>query len=175
MMFLFFYTNYMSNFEYSPIVENSIMFGTSEQYFMYHKALKFNDIETANDILKYPFNPMKCKQFGRCVKGYDETVWNSVRYSVMYNANYLKYTQNHHLGKLLKQTGTKMLVEASQYDTVWGIGMSVEEANRTVTSTKQFKGQNLLGQVLMEVRDNLPTLLEYDVVTDNPIMIKRGN
>lgn len=172
--FLFFYTNYMSNFEWSPIVENGIMFGSSEQYFMYYKALEFNDTVIAEKILEYPNNPMECKRLGGLVKGYVESIWANKRYEVMLRANILKYTQNHDLGYKLKATLDLFLVEASGIDKIWGIGISVDEAKRTITSINQFKGQNLLGRVLMEVRDLLPSLASYQILT-NKVMTKRCN
>jgi len=50
-------------------------------------------------------------------------------------------------------TGNKTLVEASPLDKVWGIGLAVEDSR--VHDPKQWQGLNLLGKVLMRVRDEL--------------------
>ena len=51
----------------------------------------------------------------------------------------------------LLATGEKILVEASPYDKIWGIGFN--KSNALVNKSKW--GQNLLGKVLMEVRNKL--------------------
>ena len=59
--------------------------------------------------------------------------------------------------KLLKEfllsTGDKILVEASPYDKIWGIGM--KEDTPGIYNPVNWKGENLLGFALMEVRDRL--------------------
>ena len=56
----------------------------------------------------------------------------------------------------LKNTEDKILVEASPCDTIWGIGMS--ELDNGVEDPHNWKGTNLLGFALMEVRDELMSL-----------------
>jgi ribA/ribD-fused uncharacterized protein len=63
--------------------------------------------------------------------------------------NLAKYEQCKGLRRKLLQTGQKGLVEASPMDTIWGIGL--DEAAREMPRAL-WPGQNLLGQVLMEVR-----------------------
>ena len=43
------------------------------------------------------------------------------------------------------------MVEASPYDKIWGIGLYAAQAAKGTVD--QWKGQNLLGFALMEVRD----------------------
>ncbi len=57
------------------------------------------------------------------------------------------------LFKFLHDTGNKVLVEASPYDTIWGIGMRKSEDG--ITNPHNWKGLNKLGFALMEVRDLL--------------------
>ena len=54
---------------------------------------------------------------------------------------------------LLIKTGIKVLVEASPYDAIWGIGMG--ELDPDATDETKWKGQNLLGKSLMRVRGTL--------------------
>lgn len=42
-------------------------------------------------------------------------------------------------------------MEASPYDTIWGIGLDEEDAREI--PIPEWKGQNLLGKILTEVRD----------------------
>ena len=46
-------------------------------------------------------------------------------------------------------------MEASPYDTVWGIGLGAKSSN--ITNPHSWKGLNLLGFALMQVRDCILT------------------
>lgn len=88
---------------------------------------------------------------GRSVRNFDDTLWDKVKFNIVVEGNYLKFSQNRELGKYLKDTGSKILVEASPYDRIWGIGM--RESDPNASNPKYWKGQNLLGQALMKVRE----------------------
>ena len=64
--------------------------------------------------------------------------------------NLLKFSQSSELERILLDTGDAILVEASPYDRIWGIGM--KEDHRNATKPELWKGQNLLGRALMDVR-----------------------
>ena len=51
-------------------------------------------------------------------------------------------------------TGTT-LVEASPYDKIWGIGL--KSTSPLAQNRSTWKGTNLLGKILTEVRDELST------------------
>ena len=65
--------------------------------------------------------------------------------------NKAKFGQNPKLKEFLLSTGDSILVEASPYDKIWGIGLDRETALKGTVG--QWKGENLLGCALMEVRD----------------------
>lgn len=73
-----------------------------------------------------------------------------------------KFGQNAELQELLLSTGNAILVEASPYDRIWGIGIGCEEA--IAGGVEQWRGENLLGCALMQVRDYLR---ETDGLTNN--------
>jgi ribA/ribD-fused uncharacterized protein len=98
-------------------------------------------------------NPKNMKAFGRLVKNFDENLWNSVAQDIVYAGNYAKFSQNPKLLKALLDTGDRLLVEASPYDKIWGIGLSELDARKT--SPENWKGLNLLGKILTKVRDDL--------------------
>ena len=52
--------------------------------------------------------------------------------------------------QFLLNTGNKVLVEASPYDRIWGIGM--KQDNEKVNDPSLWNGLNLLGLALMEAR-----------------------
>lgn len=55
----------------------------------------------------------------------------------------------------LLSTGDKILAEASPYDTIWGIGLEASDFDST--HPDRWPGKNLLGKVLMRVREELKT------------------
>lgn len=140
---------YMSNFYSCNFVDsNGVRFNCTEQYLMYHKAKLF-DPSLMQDILKET-SPTKIKQFGRMIKGYDDTVWSDVRYTVMVNGLRLKFSQNKDIYNRLVSTRPKILYEASPYDRIWGIGY---RAAQDIQRYKSDFGTNLLGRALMEIRN----------------------
>jgi hypothetical protein len=71
--------------------------------------------------------------------------------------NVAKFSQNRDLKTALLDTSSKTLVEASPLDVIWGIGLDKSTALQTPVS--QWRGLNLLGQILMRVR---ATIREMD-------------
>lgn len=129
-----------------------ITFVTAEQYMMFKKAALFEDHGTATLILQ-AIHPRDQKRLGRGVMNFDKDVWEQECGKIVYDGNYAKFTQNSNLYRELMATGNTILVEASPYDTIWGIGLSEEVAR--VTPVKDWKGTNWLGEVLTCVRDDL--------------------
>jgi len=124
---------------------------------MFLKAKTFGDSIIADAIVANQ-DPKYCKSLGRRINGYSEEVWGLKRYDAMLDACFAKFHQNARLGRLLLATGDKELVEASPYDKVWGIGLAPN--NPDALNRTKWKGSNLLGQVLMDVRTLLRHLEE---------------
>jgi len=61
--------------------------------------------------------------------------------------------QSKQLGAFLKNTNDRILVEASPVDPIWGIGMAKDHPQ--INDPSAWKGHNLLGFALMEVRDKM--------------------
>lgn len=141
-----------SNFVIADITYRGYSFQTTEQAFMYAKAVEFNDEETALKLLDPLLEPWDAKKLGREVKNYNEQVWSKVRYTRMLEVNREKY-KNDSYAKLLLATRDKILVECNPRDTIWGIGLA-EEDPRSLNKD-DWKGQNLLGEVLMQIRKEL--------------------
>lgn len=55
------------------------------------------------------------------------------------------------LNEYLLQTGSRVIVEASPVDNIWGIGLAQDNAD--ANNPNLWKGLNLLGFALMQVRD----------------------
>jgi ribA/ribD-fused uncharacterized protein len=121
---------------------------------MWMKAITFGDEATALRILMEGKNPKMAKTLGRLVKNYDDKKWNEVRYKIMVDANYYKYSQSEELKELLlnPEFNGKHFVEASPLDGIWGIKCGETEA---LDDKSNWNGQNLLGKALDEVREML--------------------
>lgn len=132
--------------------EEGILYRTAEHYMMAGKARLFNDTEMVEKILEAKTSE-QAKSFGRKVKDFDLKVWDEQKYEIVKRGNLLKFSQNEKLKKFLLSTGDKILVEASPYDKIWGIGML--ETDRRAENPLLWDGENLLGFALMEVRDEL--------------------
>ncbi|SDI68392.1 NADAR family protein [Chryseobacterium jejuense] len=132
--------------------EDGIVYKTAEHYMMAGKARLFNDAEILEKIVQAP-TPNQVKALGRKVKNFDPKVWNEHKYEIVKQGNLLKFSQNNKYKDFLLSTGDKILVEASPYDTIWGIGML--ETDSRAENPLLWNGENLLGFALMEVRDEL--------------------
>ncbi len=159
--FLFFYGSKM-NFEQigkeclsqwyeCDFIVDGTEYSTAEQYMMAQKALLFNDKKSFYKIMAAD-SPREYKAIGRRIKGFNQDVWDKHKYDIVYKGNYAKFSQNKALRRFLENTGDKILVEASPFDEVWGIKMS--EDNPDIYNPEKWNGQNLLGFVLMDVRDS---------------------
>lgn len=123
-----------------------------EQFMMAHKAELFGDGATRSEIMRAS-EPAEIMALGRQVKNFDEAVWAQAKYAVILNGNYCKFTQNPQLMDFLLSTGNSVLAEASPHDCIWGIGW--EEAQENAEVPANWRGENLLGSALMEVRDEI--------------------
>lgn len=137
-------------------MENTV-YSCMEQYMMAEKARLFKDNKILEEIMKTN-NPKQIKVLGRAVKNFDEFVWKKNRYDIVVKGNFAKFSQSEDLKKFLLKTKNKVIVEASPYDKIWGIGMCDDD--KFIENPLFWKGKNLLGFALMEVRDSLNSAKE---------------
>ena len=119
---------------------------------MAQKALAFDNPNIHDQIINCK-SPGEAKKLGRNVLGFDETVWDSIKYNLVVLGNIHKFNQNRELGDFLIGTGNRVLVESSPSDSIWGIGLHQNEPS--IENIYTWNGQNLLGFALMECRDFL--------------------
>lgn len=134
-----------------------------EQYMMAGKAQLFGDEERRKDILACS-DPKQIKALGRKVRGFDQVVWDKFKYSIVLNGNWCKFSQNRELREFLLSTGNSVLVEASPYDNIWGIQLSADAPE--AQDPFRWRGENLLGFALMEVRDELHRVRKNEMLCD---------
>ena len=91
--------------------------------------------------------------FGAKVKNFDDVVWKANREKIVTAGSRAKFTQNADLLALLLATKGTTLVEASPYDRIWGIGLAATSPK--AQDPKTWRGQNLLGKILTQLRDEL--------------------
>ncbi len=141
-----------SNWYISEFVVKGVRFNCVEQFMMYCKAKLFGDELTAEKIMAAG-HPREQKALGRRVANYDDGAWCERRSRIVTHGCYAKFSQNSALRDALLATEGTVLVEASPYDRIWGVGLA--EHDPRVLDPRQWKGQNLLGIALMEARERL--------------------
>lgn len=141
-----------SQFWMEPFEVDGVVYLCAEQYMMAAKSQMFNDAEIFEKIMDSEL-PAKMKSLGRKVRGFDNDIWEKNRYEIVKAANIAKFGENSELRARLFDTRGRILVEASPSDTIWGIGMA--KNNPDAENPMKWRGKNLLGFALTEVRDEL--------------------
>lgn len=127
-----------SNFAPYPILLDGDRWPTSEHYF---QAQKFLDAEYRGRI-RGSRSPMIAARLGRSRKQPLRSDWESVKLETMLRAVRAKFTQHESLRARLLSTGDATIVEHTANDSYWGDG-------------GDGSGSNMLGRILMRVRDEL--------------------
>ncbi|MBB6464108.1 NADAR family protein [Flammeovirga kamogawensis] len=147
----------VGNFCFSQWYESSftikgITYLITEHWMMAEKARLFGDEIVYQQIINCQ-KPGEAKDLGRQVKNFDEEVWKKYRYEIVKIGNIYKFTEHKKMGEYLLNTQSRVLVEASPVDIIWGIGLTKDsDSSRNV---HLWRGLNLLGFALMETRDFL--------------------
>lgn len=136
----------------SSFIVDGIVYKTAEHWMMAKKAELFDDKEVLDKILDCK-SPAEAKKLGREVRNYDNDKWLSNRFQIVKEGNFHKFNQNQSLKEFLLDSKDRILVEASPVDAIWGIGMASD--NEDSNDPNKWKGLNLLGFALMEVRDEI--------------------
>lgn len=147
--YVLFHGSFLSNWYPCEIVtKNGMSFKSSEQLYMYLKAVFFGDFETADKIYKSE-TPRESKELGRQVQNFDQTKWNEVSYGIMYAVVHMKFDQNEDLKKELLRIGEgRKFVEGSPVDKIWGIG--IDYRSPEAQDETKWNGKNWLGKCLTE-------------------------
>lgn len=142
---------YLSNFYRAPFkattffnlgVHDTIEFPTVEHWFQAHKAREW---ESFAYILSAP-TPGEAKRRGRRINPRDD--WDQMREDVMRYGLRMKFEQNPDLAQKLMATRDEDLQEGNSWgDMYWGRIRRPED--------QVWMGANRLGELLMELRDEL--------------------
>lgn len=131
---------------------DGVRYSCAEQYVIAEKARLFRDAEMLTAIMDAK-HPKEMKAFGRVVRGFKQEVWEAHCYKAVLKGNLAKFGQNPELLAFLLSTHNRILVEASPWDRIWGIGMGKQ--NPDAENPLKWRGKNRLGFVLTEARDLL--------------------
>jgi ribA/ribD-fused uncharacterized protein len=134
-----------SNFAAYPIQLDGKRWPTSEHYF---QAQKFEDPPHQENI-RQTKSPMIAARMGRDRKKKLRPDWESVKVAIMRRAVSAKFTQHEDIRAILLSTAKAKIVEHTENDDYWGDG-------------GDGSGKNMLGRILMEIRENLQGDSSYD-------------
>lgn len=153
--YTFFYKDKIAQWNMTNFIDDSnLTYCCAEQYMMAQKALLFEDIESYNKIMNSN-SPKEIQELGRKISNFDSEIWDNHKIHIVYKGNYFKFTQNKELFDILFSTRGTTLVEVSPIDKIWGIGLDIN--NPDIYDSTKWLGENLLGQILTKLRDNLIT------------------
>ena len=128
-------------------------FAHVEQFMMFHKVLMFRKYDLADQIMGTD-DPAICKKIaGQKFPEFNSELWEKTCQTIVKRGVKAKFLQNDDILKILLNTGNALLAECSPYDKKWGIGIDINDPDRYVIA--KWKGRNLLGRILMEVREEL--------------------
>lgn len=148
-----------SNFGHTPLVVDGITFDTSERLF---QLMKFKDEEAVKTIYNKKGNPkMVAKHLEKTHRRED---WGKMIIDAMKFCLTQKYGQSEEFRKELERSKGKFIVEDQTCFTkknpdAWGVKLQDEN----------YVGPNLLGRLLMELRDN--GKLDYILPADSLLFI----
>lgn len=150
--YVFFWNGIYSQWHQSTMEIDGVKYNCCEQYMMHQKALLFGDYEIAEKVMETK-SPKAQKELGRQVKGFNKSIWDAACIRIVYKGNYAKFSQDEELKTELLATADRILVEASPFDNIWGIGMGENE--KGIEDPRNWKGLNLLGWSITLVKKQL--------------------
>ncbi len=143
-MTIYFYSNRelpygcFSNFSAHGFHLDALWWPTSEHYF---QAQKFLDATYAETIRNAP-SPKLAADLGRSRNYPLRPDWEEAKIAIMRQAVTRKFETHADIREILLSTGEQSIVENAPGDYFWGCG-------------KDGTGKNVLGKILVEVRDML--------------------
>lgn len=127
---------FLSNFYAAEIPWQGRLWPSVEHAFQAAKTLSYSEQEE----IRRAATPGKAKRLGRKVQLRDD--WEDIKVDAMRELVHLKFHSHEDLARWLLDTGDAELIEGNHWhDCFWGVC--------------QGRGENWLGRILMEVRDEL--------------------
>lgn len=131
-----------------PLQINGINIPTSEALY---QACRFPHLPSVQREIVGQYSPMIAKKKVQEFKSQTRSDWDDIRFKIMRWCLRVKLAQNYEtFGMLLQSTKEAQIVEQSYKDAYWG-------ANPDPINKNHLIGQNVLGRLLMELREHLIT------------------
>ncbi|MCJ8281437.1 MAG: NADAR family protein [Rivularia sp. ALOHA_DT_140] len=127
-----------SNFALYPIKLKGKIWKTTEHYFQAQKFIETHHLEE----IQQAKTPKQAASMGRDRKRPLRQDWEKVKDDVMRKAVLKKFETHSEIQEVLLYTGDEEILENAPGDYYWGCG-------------KDGSGKNMLGKILMEVREKL--------------------
>lgn len=152
-------TNCLNENFYAPFKVEGITYLTIQHWLMAQKAALFYDFIAMEKIIACK-TAAHAKLLANQIRNVDEDVWLANAYALVVKGNVHKFAQNSALKQKLLNTGNAIIVAITSTDCIWGNGLKFEK--NIALNPFKWKGANLQGYALMQVRDIL--LDEKEVV-----------
>lgn len=162
----------LGNFAPTPLIVKGVLFSNSEQLF---QMMKFSDKETLLSIYQSKGLPLKLAAKKGEKNGLRREDWGQIIIDVMKFCLQTKYEQSKEFRHVLNETVGFIIVEdQTKLKTTRSGKLKDADTWGVVRKGELFVGSNLLGRLLMELRDN--GKLEYHLPNDifNNISTVRG-
>ncbi|HBN8613186.1 NADAR family protein [Pseudomonas aeruginosa] len=129
-----------------PLQVNGVRILTTEALY---QACRFPHMPEVQREIIGQHSPMTAKMMSKPHRKDSRADWDEVRYKIMRWCLRVKLAQNYaEFGRLLLATRDRPIVEQSRKDDYWGAKLA-DESGATLV------GQNVLGRLLMELREKL--------------------
>lgn len=126
---------FLSNFHICEVVVDRVVFNSSEAAYMAQKTLDSGVVYELAALT----DPKEAKKLGSEIKLRED--WEEYKSAAMLKVLIAKFSQNKYLADKLLLTGNRYLEETNYWgDKYWGV--------------HEGQGKNMLGKLLMDVRDN---------------------
>lgn len=144
----------LSNFAKTPMRVNGVEFACVEQLFHYIRLNNEQERAAYLELIPNMGLKMKAKTFAK--RGVERADWKGIAVDVMRFCLNHKYRSSEEFRKALSDSGSKYIVEdeskRKKRPDSWGAVLDVD--------SKEYYGKNIMGRLLMELREK--GKLEYE-------------
>ena len=147
--------SFLSNFHFAEFTYRGIKYSSVEKYYQAEKCRFAGDRVTYHKIMRSN-DPRIIKRLSKTIRGLNHVHWDMIKEAVMNRGVWAKFSQNPQLKNLLLATEDKMLVECNPFDRFYSAGL--HKNSPEIDDPSLWKGRNILGNILQEVRHRLKQL-----------------